>query len=136
ADRLKERRERGQPIPPGAPNILLVVMDTVAADHLALYGYERQTSHAIDELARRGSRFDAALPTSSWTLPSHASMFTGRWPHELSVGWRTPLDASWPTVAEFLRARGYATAGFVANMSYCAADSGLGRGYTVYRDYL
>jgi arylsulfatase A-like enzyme len=62
-------------------------------------------------------------------------MFTGRWPHELSVGWRTPLDASAPTVAEFLRDRGYATAGFIANTTYCAADSGLGRGYTVYRDF-
>ena len=60
ADRVQQRRERGRPIPPDAPNILLIVMDTVAADHLALYGYERPTSPAIDELARRGSRFDAA----------------------------------------------------------------------------
>ena len=63
-------------------------------------------------------------------------MFTGRWPHELSVGWKTPLDDDAPTVAEFLRDRGYATAGFVANMSYCDAGSGLGRGFTVYRDYI
>jgi arylsulfatase A-like enzyme len=111
-------------------------MDTVAADHLALYGYGRPTSPAIDELARRGCRFDSAVSSSSWTLPSHASMFTGRWPHDLSVGWRTPLDAAWPTVAEFLRARGYDTAGFIANTTYCAADSGLGRGYAVYRDYI
>ena len=136
ADRVQQGREQGRPIPTEAPNVLLIVMDTVAAEHLALYGYERPTSPAIEELARRGSRFDAALSASSWTLPSHASMFTGRWPHELSVGWRTPLDAAAPTVAEFLRARGYATAGFIANMSYCAADSGLGRGYTVYRDYI
>jgi arylsulfatase A-like enzyme len=136
ADRLKEGREQARPIPPGAPNILLIVMDTVAADHLDLYGYTRPTSPAIDELARRGSRFDAAQPSSSWTLASHASMFTGRWPHELSVGWRTPLDGAAPTVAEFLRSRGYATAGFIANTTYCAADSGLGRGFTVYRDFI
>jgi arylsulfatase A-like enzyme len=136
ADRGQRGRERGRPIPASAPNILFIVMDTVAADHLDLYGYTRPTSPAIDELARRGCRFDAAIAASSWTLPSHASMFTGRWPHDLSVGWRTPLDATWPTVAEFLRDRGYATAGFIANTSYCAADSGLGRGYTVYRDYL
>jgi arylsulfatase A-like enzyme len=136
ADRLQQGRERGRPIPKDAPNVLLIVMDTVAAEHLALYGYGRPTSTAIEELARRGSRFDAALSASSWTLPSHASMFTGRWPHELSVGWRTPLDAAAPTVAEFLRERGYATAGFIANTSYCAADSGLGRGYTVYRDFI
>jgi arylsulfatase A-like enzyme len=136
ADRLQQWRERGRPIPTDAPNVLLIVMDTVAADHLALYGYERPTSPAIDELARRGCRFDAVLSTTSWTLPSHASMFTGRWPHELSAGWRTPLDAAEPTVAEFLRDRGYATAGFIANATYCAADTGLGRGYTVYRDYI
>jgi arylsulfatase A-like enzyme len=136
ADQLPQGRERARPIPPDAPNILLIVMDTVAADHLDLYGYTRPTSPALDELARRGSRFDAAQPASSWTLPSHASMFTGRWPHDLSVGWRTPLDGAWPTVAEFLRSRGYATAGFIANTSYCAADSGLGRGFTVYRDFI
>ena len=136
ADRVQQGRERARPIPPDAPNVLLIVMDTVAADHLALYGYDRPTSPTIDELARRGIRFDAAQSASSWTLPSHASMFTGRWPHELSVGWRTPLDAAAPTVAEFLRARGYATAGFIANTTYCAADSGLGRGFTVYRDYI
>jgi arylsulfatase A-like enzyme len=136
ADRIEQWSELGRPIPADAPNILLIVMDTVAADHLDLYGYGRPTSPAIDELARRGCRFDAAISASSWTLPSHASMFTGRWPHDLSVGWRTPLDRTWPTVAEFLRERGYATAGFIANTTYCAADSGLGRGYTLYRDYL
>ena len=135
-DWIQQQRERRRPIPADAPNILLIVMDTVAASHLDLYGYARPTSPALDELARRGSRFDAAQPASSWTLPSHATMFTGRWPHELSVGWRTPLDAAAPTVAEFLCARGYATAGFIANTSYCSTDSGLGRGYTVYRDYL
>ncbi len=111
-------------------------MDTVAADHLSLYGYDRPTSLAINEVARRGCRFDAAVAASSWTLPSHASMFTGRWPHDLSVGWRTPLDAASPTVAEFLRSQGYATAGFIANTTYCAADSGLSRGFTEYRDYI
>src|SRR5262249_5781038 len=74
--------------------------------------------------------------TTSWTLPSHASMFTGRWPHELSVGWLNPLDGTFPTLAEFLGARGYATAGFAANFWYCASDTGLDRGFTVYRDYI
>ena len=120
----------------GAPNVLLLVMDTVAADHLSLYGYDRPTSRALEELARRGTRFDDVGSAASWTLPSHASLFTGRWPHELSVGWRTPLDASAPTVAGFLADRGYETAGFVANLSYCASDSGLARGFGTYRDYV
>jgi arylsulfatase A-like enzyme len=135
SDWRKQQYQKTRPNAPG-PNILLIVMDTVAADHLALYGYGRPTSPAIDALARRGVKFEAATSATSWTLPSHSSMFTGRWPHELSVGWRTPLDASAPTIAEYLRDRGYATAGFVANMMYCATDSGLGRGFTVYRDYI
>src|SRR5206468_7994858 len=116
-------------------NVLLIVLDTVAAGHLSLHGYPRPTSMTLVELAERGIRFDAALAHSSWTLPSHATMFTGRWLHELSVGWLTPLDGSHPTLAEFLDTKGYATAGFIANTFYCAADSGLARGFTRYQDY-
>ncbi len=136
-DRVRSWREASRPLPaPGSPNILLIVLDSVVADHLSLYGYNRRTSPTIDELARRGIRFDAAQSAASWTLPSHATMFTGRWPHQLSAGWYTPLDATYPTLAEFMGSRGYATAGFVANQWYCGSDSGLGRGFTVYRDYL
>jgi arylsulfatase A-like enzyme len=135
-DRLRVRREASRPVPsPACPNILLIVLDTVGTTHLSLFGYERPTSPTIDELANRAISFTRARATASWTLPSHASMFTGRWPHELSTGWLNPLDASFPTVAEYLRARGYATAGFVANLSFCAADSGLARGFTTYRDF-
>jgi arylsulfatase A-like enzyme len=137
SDRVREAGERARPMPPsGAPNILLVVLDTVAAGHLDLYGYGRPTSPTLDELARNGIRFDAARAASSWTLASHATMFTGRWPHELSVGWKTPLDRANPTLAQYLGSRGYATAGFVANTLYCATDSGLARGFTEYRDYI
>ncbi|MGP0063556.1 MAG: sulfatase [Isosphaeraceae bacterium] len=137
ADRIREWREDARPMPPtGSPNVLLIVLDTVAADHLSLYGYERPTSATMEELAARGVRFDWVQATSSWTLPSHASMLTGYWPHELSVGWITPLDAARPTLAEFLGSRGYATAGFAANYWYCARDSGLDRGFAAYRDYI
>jgi arylsulfatase A-like enzyme len=136
-DWIKQMRESARPSPPpGSPNVVLIVMDTVAAGHLSLHGYERTTSTTLLELAERGIRFDSARTASSWTLPSHASMFTGRWSHELSVGWFTPLDRTHPTVAEFLGDRGYATAGFVANTWYCAVDSGLSRGFTHYQDYI
>ncbi|WP_205679163.1 sulfatase [Aquisphaera insulae] len=120
----------------GSPNVLLIVLDTVAAGHLSLYGYPRPTSGTLVELAGRGIRFDAAQAASSWTLPSHATMFTGRWMHELSVGWLNPLDGSHSTLAEFLAARGYATAGFVGNTMYCSRDSGLNRGFAKYEDYI
>jgi len=136
-DRLKEWREAARPSPgPDSPNVLLIVMDTVAAEHLGLYGYYRPTSPTIDGLARRGIRFASAQATASWTLPSHASLFTGRWPHELSAGWYTPLDASYPALGEVMGSEGYATAGFVGNQWYCGSDSGLARGFTVYRDYV
>ena len=136
-DRLKEWRETGRPLPPpGSPNVLLIVLDTVAADHLSLHGYHRRTSPTMDDLAERGVRFDRVRATASWTLPSHVSMFTGKWPHESSAGWLTPLAKADLTLAEFLGARGYATAGFVANFDYCASDSGLARGFTVYQDFI
>ena len=134
---LKQANERARPFArPGSSSVLLIVLDTVAAGHLSLYGYERPTSTTLIELAEHGIRFDAATANASWTLPSHATMFTGRWLHELSVGWLTPLDRAHRTLAEFLGTHGYATAGFIANTSYCASDSGLGRGFTVYEDYI
>jgi arylsulfatase A-like enzyme len=136
-DRLKEWRERTQPLPPDrCANVILIVLDAVAAGHMNLYGYERPSSPSLVEAAERGIRFDAVQSASSWTLPSHASMFTGRWPHELSASWRTPLDRTYPTLAEFLSSQGYATAGFVANTQYCASDSGLERGFTEYHDFI
>lgn len=136
-DRIGQAREAGRPLPPpGTPNVVLIVLDTVAADHLSVYGYERPTSPTLEELASRGIRFDRAQAASSWTLQSHASMFTGRWPHEISAGWVTPLDGARPTLAGFLGERGFATAGFTANQWYCAADSGLARGFATFRDYI
>jgi arylsulfatase A-like enzyme len=136
SDRMERPATLAGPPPPGSPSVLLIVMDTVAAEHLALYGYPRSTSPTLDELAKRGCRFQRAVSTSSWTLPSHSSMFTGRFPHELSVGWKTPLDRAEPTIAEFLRAKGYDTAGFIANTSYCSRNSGLARGFTTYNDHI
>jgi arylsulfatase A-like enzyme len=79
--------------------------------------------------------FTRAIAPAPWTLPSHASMFTGRWPHALSTGPWSPLDATYPTLAEYLRDRGYLTAGFVANREYCSHEFGLSRGFVHYEDY-
>jgi arylsulfatase A-like enzyme len=137
ADWSKARREAGRLEPPaGSPNVLFIVLDTVRADHLSLYGYERPTTPALERLAKRGVRFDAARATAPWTLMSHASFFTGRWPHELDVEWLTPLRKNFKMLAEYLGARGYATAGFVSNVMYCSSDTGLDRGFTHYEDYL
>src|SRR5262249_42267666 len=132
-DHIKQSRASARPMPPaGSPNVLLLVMATVAARHLGLFGYHHATRTTLGALARRGLRFDFDHSASSWTLPSHATMFTGRWLHELSVGWLTPLDQAQPALAAFLGTKGYATAGFIANTFYCGADTGLARGFTRY----
>ena len=136
-DWLTLTRESSRPLPPaGSPNILLIVLDTVRADRLSLYGYERATTPNLERLAKRGIRFDLARATAPWTLASHASMFTGHLPHELVEEWMTPMHGNMPMLAEYLGARGYATAGFVANLVYCSYNTGLARGFTHYEDYI
>ena len=136
-DRFSERQAlaRLTPASPGAPNVLLIILDTVRGESLSLYGYPRPTSPEIARWATGGVVFDRAFSEAPWTLPSHASMFTGHHAHELETSWDTPLERGPPTLASVLSARGYSTAGFVANVRYCGRETGLARGFTVYRDY-
>jgi len=132
---VAERRSIAElPAPPAGPNIVLIVLDTVRATSLSLYGYERTTSPSLDQFAKKGLVFDRAYATAPWTLPSHASMFTGRYPHELFDSFVQPLDATQPTVAEVLGKHGYLTAGFVANEWYGGSEFGLARGFQHYED--
>lgn len=133
----RERRalERLAPAAPNAPNVLLVTMCSVRAGSLSCYGHERPTTPQLAKLAESGVLYRRALATAPWTCPSHASMFTGRLPHELSVDYLAPLDATYPTLAEALRARGYVTAGFVGNYLYCGSAAGVARGFVHYEDY-
>ncbi|MEW5916524.1 MAG: sulfatase [Gemmatimonadota bacterium] len=119
----------------GAPNVLLLVLDTVRALSLSAYGYARPTTPTLAALAARGVRFDRAVSTAPWTLPTHATLFTGRYPHEMSAGWSVPLDGTFPTLAERLSSLGYATGGFAANLRYCSYEFGVTRGFGYYRDY-
>jgi len=124
--------------PTEPPNVLLVVVDTLRADHLGCYGYERDTSPRIDGFAAGATRYSRAMASSPWTVPSHASMFTGLDPFE--HGAHTcklespeecvvPLAGRYTTLAEVLQARGYATTGFVANAAYMHADFRLNQGF-------
>jgi arylsulfatase A-like enzyme len=120
---------------PDAPNVLLIVLDTVRADHMSAYGYDRPTTRRLDEYARRGVQFDRAVSTAPWTLPSHASLFTGRWHSELTANADRRLDASVPVLAEFLREHGYVTGGFVGNTTNCNSFYGFDRGFIRYEDF-
>ena len=64
----------------GAPNVILIVLDSVRADHMSCYGYDRPTTPNIDRIAEDGIVYDRAYSASCWTLPSHASLFTGLYP--------------------------------------------------------
>ncbi len=126
---------RRPPAAAGAANVLLIVLDTVRAQSLSVYGYSRATTPELERWANSGVRFEQALSTAPWTLPSHASMFTGHLPDALSADWFTPLDDTYPTLAEVLSAHGYVTAGFVANLWHCGHKEGLDRGFAHYEDY-
>lgn len=134
---LEERRLTAAlpPSHPEAPNVLLLILDTVRADHLSLYGYEKRTAPHLGRLASRGVTFDHAFSTAPWTLTAHASLFTGLYPNEMSADWQAPLGDEAPTLAERLVARGYRTGGFVGNLIYATRETGLDRGFLRYEDH-
>ncbi|MEO8199744.1 MAG: sulfatase [Gemmatimonadota bacterium] len=119
------------------PNVVLLVMDTERADHLSAYGYPRLTTPHIDSLAQHAVLFEQAFSAAPWTLPSHASIMTGRKSNEHGAGTRTlwNLDDRFPTLAESLSKVGYATGGFVSNLFWTGRSTGLNRGFLHYEDY-
>jgi arylsulfatase A-like enzyme len=135
---FQEREDiAGLPGPPeSAPNVLLIVLDTVRSQSMSLYGYERATTPFLKSLADEGVVFQLAIAPCSHTLPTHATLFTGRFQYETGANWSTPLGPKFPTLAEVLSSRGYATAGFVANTYVCNTMSGLARGFGRYEDQI
>lgn len=136
---LRERKALAQ-LPaadPRAPNVLLIVVDTLRADHLDAYGYSRQTSPQLARLAEQGVLFETAIAPSSWTLPSHASMMTGVYPHDHHAEVTDDfLDERHATVAESFRARGYRTAAFSGNVTFFSVKAGMGRGFLHFEDFV
>lgn len=124
----------GQPAS-DAPNVVLIIWDTVRRGNVSLYGYPRETTPNLERWASRAVVFNRAQSTAPWTLSSHASMFTGRLTQELSPDWDQGLDGTYPTIAEALNQRGYYTAAFVANLIAAQHDSGLNRGFLRYEDF-
>jgi arylsulfatase A-like enzyme len=129
---------------PGSPNVLVVVVDTLRADHLSGYGYSRPTSPVMDRIAAQGILFENAIAPSSWSLPSHASLLTGRYPLEHGLvnvqpmpwlGWGSTAMNGYPTLGEALQQRGYRTGAFSANRVYFSRGVGLGRGFIHFEDY-
>jgi arylsulfatase A-like enzyme len=118
-----------------APNLLWIVIDTLRADRMSVYGYGQPTTPELEAWAKEGITFDMARSAAPWTLPSHVTMFTGLWPFEHSAGVDRAYFGPSPTLAEHLRGKGYQTAGIVANVRMCNASYGVGRGFDHYVDY-
>jgi len=118
------------------PNVLLITIDTLRADHLGAYGYERGTSPALDELAERSFVFERAYSGSSWTLPSLATIMTSQYAStHRCVSNSAVLRDSFETLAERLAAADYAT-GAVTTHVFLGARYGLGQGIADYDDEL
>lgn len=117
-------------------DVYLIVLDAVRARDLSLNGYDRNTTPELSRWAKRGVVFDRAIASSSWTFPSHTSIFTGYYPHQFDFDWKSALGAGPATLAERYRARGYRTIGIAGNTSYCSWETGLDRGFARYFDYV
>ena len=117
------------------PNLLWIVVDTLSAEHMSLYGYGRRTTPELEAWAKDGITFDLASSAAPWTLPSHITMFTGLWPFEHEARVDRAYRGASPTIAEHLRAQGYQTAGIAANVRMCNNAYGVGRGFDHYVDY-
>ncbi len=116
-------------------DIILVLVDSLRPDHLGFYGYERDTSPAIDAFAAGAVRFDQAIASGSWTQPSIMSMMTSV-PADVHqrVHWGRPHSTNVVTLAETLQKAGYQTVGLVAN-PMTNRKYGFARGFDFYDDY-
>ncbi len=97
------------------PNILLISLIPLRADHLACYGYHRQTAPHIDQLAQEGVLFERAVATAPWTPPAYASLLTGLYPPQHGVVGDAGLREDIPTLPALLSEAGYRTAAFIGN---------------------
>jgi arylsulfatase A-like enzyme len=149
-------------VPIGKPNIILITMDATRPDHLSCYGYERLTTPNLDKFSQEGVIYKNAYATAPWTLPSHASMFTGMYPtkHGAHHDFNPPqsgkdlsetqnekysdfqnlflrnifkLSEGNYTLAEILSERGYRTAGIIGGL-FCHSIYGLAQGFDYYND--
>ena len=130
---------------PTPRRVVLIVVDTLRADHLGLHGYGRATSPALDAAAAEGRVYRRAMSTSSWTLPSFGTILTGTLPGVHGAGgrvppppgtpramkWARPLSAELPTLPSLLAEQGWATAAFLNN-SWLQRHLGVDRGFQVF----
>ncbi len=146
----------GRSTPGRLPNVILIVMDTARAENFGCYGYHRPTSPNIDEFSREATFYANAVASSPWTVPTHASIFTGKDPfehgahrispftfkngvHQLDPRkiqynkFANPLHTKHITLAEVFAAEGFATCGFIANSAYINHRFNMDQGFQTFR---
>jgi arylsulfatase A-like enzyme len=116
------------------PNIMIMILDTVRADHCSAWGYGRKTTPGLARLAETSTVYTQAISPSAWTLPAHISLFTGLFPSEHGVlTEQDGLRENTPFLAEILRNAGYRTAGFTNN-PWASSLCGLERGFDSFEE--
>ena len=118
------------------PDILFIVLDTQRVDRLGCYGNDRDLSPNIDHFAAQGTVFEQAIAPAQWTIPSHASMFTGLYPstHQVTQSSQSIRPSS-PHIAELLTAAGYESVGFCNNPLVGILNNGFKRGFQKFYNY-
>jgi len=117
------------------PNIILISIDALRADHLSCYGYHRNTSPNIDRIASQGVLFKNAFSQATWTLPSHTSIFLSQyvWRHNVKDPRTERLTDSCTTLAEILKNENYATAAFTGGGAL-SSKYGFNQGFEIYEN--
>lgn len=118
------------------PNILIIVMDATRARQLSSYGYKRETSPNVDQVAAQGVLYEECIAPASWTLPAMASLFTGLHvsQHGTNFGYQY-LEPQFTTIAEVLRGHNYQTALFSAG-GWVSETFGMNRGFDACYNYV
>jgi len=118
------------------PNLIFIVLDTHRYDRLGAYGARRGASPNLDAFASQATVFEHAIAPGQWTVPSHASMFSGEFPTtHLTTQSGDMLDPYFRTVTEWLKRHGYRTTGFCNNPLVGVLDNGLKRGFDAFYNY-
>lgn len=121
---------------PNRPNVLFIVLDTQRRDRLSTYGHAQETSPELDRFSTDATVFERAVSPAQWTVPAHASLFTGHYAstHQL-IEANSKLADAYPTLAEILRASDYHTVGFCNNPLVGVLNNGLQRGFDEFYNY-
>lgn len=131
-------RQNVKPFPDSvdSPNIILIVMDTVRADHLSVYGYDQDTTPYLRNFADNATLYTQAIAPSNMTLSTHASIFTGLYSRKHGAHFAfphyptgRPLQDKYYTMAEMLSEKGYFTSGVIGNVIYLTLYHGLNQGF-------